>query len=300
MKKAGKFIKLGIAAVIVLILFFGSIFTVEDKEKAVVTTFGKPQEVPDAGIHFKIPFIQKVRKVNTTVKSLAIGYDLRTEATIESESLMITSDYNFVNVDFYLEYRVNDPISYLYASEDPVTILKNIAQGCIRSVIGKTDVDSVITTGKAEIQSKVKEEIINTLIDKKIGLELVAITIQDAEPPTEAVKEAFKNVETAKQSKETAVYNAMKYQSEQLPAAEAKVDKVKKEALAQKEARINEAKGQTSRFEALYTEYAKFPLVTKQRMFYETMEEILPDMTVYINGDDGQQVDYFLPLAELN
>lgn len=295
--RAGSIIKVAVVIVVAVILVFSSFYQVGENEQAVVTTFGNPKAVSTAGIHLKIPFIQQVTKVDTTIKGIAIGYNEGTDISIESESLMITSDYNFVNVDFYLEYRVSDPLLALYASENPTLILKNIAQGCIRSVIGTTGVDAVITTGKNEIQSNIKEMITAELTKNDIGIQLVNITIQDAEPPTQAVKEAFKAVETAKQGKETAINNANKYKSEQIPAAKAKVDKVIKDAEAQKRARINEGIGQASRFEALFAEYKKYPLITKQRMFYEAMQDILPDMTVYINGmENGDNIEMFLPL----
>lgn len=288
-------VKIVAVVLVVLILGVNSYYTIGEQEQAVVTTFGKPESVSSPGLHFKIPFIQKVTKVDTTIKGLAIGYDLNTNLPIEEESLMITSDYNFVNVDFFLEYKVSDPIRALYASENPVLILKNMAQGCIRSVIGSYDVDSVITTGKSEIQSKIKEELMAQLDSQNIGIQLVSISIQDAEPPIEAVIEAFKAVETAKQGKETAINNANKYRSEQKPQADARVDQILKEAEAQKEARINEAEGQAARFNALYEEYIKYPLITKQRMFYETMQEILPDLEVIIDNGDGS-VQKILPL----
>ncbi len=287
--------KIVAAILIVLILGMNCYYTIGEQEQAVVTTFGKPQAVSTPGLHFKIPFIQMVEKVDTTIKGLSIGYDLKTDVSKEEESLMITSDYNFVNVDFFLEYKVSDPIKALYASENPVMILKNMAQGCIRSVIGSYDVDSVITTGKSEIQSKIKTMLMEQLDTQDIGIQLVNITIQDAEPPTDAVKEAFKAVETAKQGKETAINNANKYRSEQLPQAEAKVDQILKEAEAEKQARINEAEGQAARFNALYEEYNKYPLITKQRMFFETMQEILPDLEVIIDNGDGS-VQKILPL----
>lgn len=279
----------------VLILGFNCYYTIGEQEQAVVTTFGKPDAVSTPGLHFKIPFVQKVTKVDTTIKGLSVGYDLNTNMSVEEESLMITSDYNFVNVDFFLEYKVSDPIKALYASENPVLILKNMAQGCIRSVIGSYDVDSVITTGKSEIQSKIREELMAQLEIQDIGIQLVNLSIQDAEPPTTAVIEAFKAVETAKQGKETAINNANKYRSEQMPQAEAEVDQIKKQAEATKEARINEAEGQAARFNALYEEYIKYPLITKQRMFYETMQEILPDLEVIIDNGDGS-VQKILPL----
>jgi membrane protease subunit HflK len=196
-------------------------------------------------------------------------------------------------VDFFVEYQVSDPVKYLYASENPVNILKTLAQSYIRDTIGLYPVDSVITTGKNEIQAEIKEKLVTRLEQEDLGIHLVNITIQDAEPPTAQVLEAFKNVETAKQSKETAINNANKYKSEQIPAAEAKVDQILQEAEAVKEARINEAEGQVARFNAMYEEYLKYPLITKQRMFYETMEEVLPGMNIYITDGATQSV---LPL----
>lgn len=297
-----KFITIAICVVIVLILGLNCTYTVKEQEQAVLLTLGKATTVSESGLHFKIPFIQKVKKVNTTIKGLSIGYDDSTGESIESESLMITSDYNFVNVDFFLEYKVSDPIKAVYASEDPTLILKNIAQSCIRTVIGSTDVDSVLTTGKYEIQSHIKEMIDAKLEKNDIGITLINITIQDAEPPTQAVMEAFKAVETAKQGKETALNNANKYKNEKIPTAEAEVDKILQKAEAEKQERINEANGQVARFNAMYKEYAKYPEVTKTRMFYETMEELLPNLKVIIDNGNGN-VQKFLPIesfADLN
>lgn len=286
------------AAVLVIIVIFNSLYTIKEQEQAVVTTFGVPSTVSEPGLHVKIPFVQEVNKVNTTIRGFAIGYDELTNYSKDDESLMITLDYNFVNVDFYVEYKVSDPIKALYASREPVSILKNVAQSCIRSVVGQNDVDRVITTGKNEIQAEIKEKIIAALTKQDIGIMLVNITIQDAEPPTTQVMEAFKAVETAKQGKETAINNANKYRNERIPYAEAQIDKIIKDAEAQRAARINEAEGQAARFNALYEEYIKYPLITKQRMYYETMEELLPGLKLIIDGSDGS-MEKLLPLEPL-
>ncbi len=288
--KGFKVAKYVVLAVIVVLLALNSYYTINEQEQAVVTTFGVPSTESEPGLHFKIPFIQKVTKVDTTIKGFSIGYEMETGNSVESESLMITLDFNFVNVDFFVEYKVIDPIKSLYASDDPANILKNIAQSCIRSQIGAYNVDSVITTGKNEIQANIKDKIIEQLETYDIGIQLINITIQDAEPPTEMVIEAFRAVETAKQGAETAINNANKYRNQQIPAAEAEVDQILKEAQADKEARINEAEGQAARFNALYEEYKKYPLITKQRMFYEAMEELLPNLEVIIdNSETGVQ-----------
>ena len=291
-------IKWAVIIIIAAVLVFNSFYTINEQEAAVVTTFGIASASTESGLHFKIPFVQQVTKVDTTIKGFPIGYDAHTNNTIEDESLMITSDFNFVNVDFYVEYRVTDPVKALYASENYEAVLKTIAQSSIRAEIGSYPVDSVITTGKSEIQSNIKDKITRHLEQHDIGITLINITIQDAEPPTAEVLEAFMNVESAKQGAETAVNNANKYRNEQIPAAEAEVDKVLKEAESTKEARINEAQGQASRFNEIYNEYKKYPLITKQRMFYEAMEELLPDLKVIIDGSESG-TEKILPIEPL-
>lgn len=297
-KGIGKIVIAVLAAIVLMILVSQSTYTIREQEQAVLVTFGKAEAVTEAGLHFKIPFIQQVKKVNTTIQGFSIGYASDTNATTEDESLMITSDYNFVNVDFFVEYRVSDPVKALYASEEPVEILKKISQSCIRNVIGSYEVDSVLTTGKNEIQAQIKEMIIQKLEERDIGIQLVNITIQDAEPPTEAVMQAFKAVETAKQESETAVNNANKYRNEQIPAAQAEADRIVQEAEADKTERINEATAQVARFDAMYAEYVKYPELTQQRMFYETMEEVLPELTVIIESGNGE-TQTVVPVAPL-
>lgn len=285
--KIGKGMTVIVLAMIVVYLLAGSIYSLKENEYAVITTFGVPKIVEEPGIHLKMPYVQQLSKVPKTINGFSIGYDSVSGETRASESFMITRDYNFVNVDFYVEYRVTDPMKYLYASESPVDILKNLTQSYIRDTIGLYDVDSVITTGKSEIQASIKEKIISRLEKEDIGIQLVHITIQDAEPPTTEVIDAFKNVENAKQGKETSINKANQKRNEDIPAARAQADETIKTAEAQAEERVNEAKGQTARLNELYTEYQKYPLITKQRMFYETMEEILPDMKVIIEKSDG-------------
>lgn len=294
-KPVMKTIGIAIVVIALFVIIGNGVYTIDEQEQAVVTTFGKASTENEPGLHFKIPFIQEVTKVDTTIKGFSIGYDEKTGETISEESLMITSDYNFVNVDFYVEYKVIDPVKALYASDQPVEILKNLAQSCIRAEVGSYDVDSVITTGKNEIQNEIREKIVKELEKQDIGVQLINLTIQDAEPPTDEVMEAFKAVETAKQGKETAINNANKYRNEELPASEASIDQILKEAQSTKESRINEAEGQVARFNAMYEEYIKYPLITKQRMFYEAMEDILPDLKVIIdNTETGTQT--ILPL----
>ena len=256
---------IAVLAVLAVLVGMNGYYKVDEQEQAVVTMFGKVTDVKTAGLYFKIPFVQQVQKVDTTTKGMQIGYsqsndpyDQKAEV-VEYEALMITSDFNFVDIDFYLEYRVSDPQKFLYRSTDPVAILRNLTQESIRSTVSDYTVDEVITTGKSQIQAQVREKLVESLEEADIGLEVVNLSIQDAEPPTSEVMQAFKAVETAKQGADTAVNNAKQYQNEQIPAAEANADKITQQAEASKEARIAEAEGQTARFNAMYEQYVLNP-----------------------------------------
>ena len=279
---------------------FQSVYSLEEDEYAVIQTWGYVQVEETPGIKFKIPYIQQVHKVSKASKQFAVGYDIDTNESIHRESFMITNDYNFVNVDFYFEYQITDPVKYFYASEEPEVIVKNLAQSYIRDTVGSHDVDEVLTTGKYEIQSEIKTLRQERLEQEDIGIQITNAVIQDAEVPTAEVAQAFKNVEDAKQGMETAINNANADANTRIPAANAQADKIIKDAQAEKEALIAEAEGQVARFNSLYEEYIKFPLITKQRMFYETMEEVLPNMNIYITDGSTQTMLPLEPFANVD
>lgn len=308
-KKKGNFKKIRTAVLTVLlvlaalVLVFTSYYTVDDKQQAVVTTFGHVTDITDAGVHFKLPFgIQRVQKVDVNVyQKIELGYTTRgTSYTVdEKESTMITGDYNIVDVDFFVEYKISDPVQYLYSSSDPEMILKNLIQSQIRNVVGSSTVDAVLTTGKESIQMQVKELVAAILQQYNIGLTLVDVKIQDAEPPTQEVIEAFKAVETAKQQAETVINDAKAYQNAQLPQAQAQADQLIQNAEYLKQKRINEAIEKVAMFEARYTEYAQNPAITRSRMYYEAISEILPGVKLYINTGSGSDMQMLLPLESL-
>ena len=295
--KAKKASLSALIAVFVVLTIFNTVYTLEEDEYALLQTFGSVQIVETPGIKFKIPYIQKVYKVSKASKQFTVGYELDSDQSVYKESFMITSDYNFVNVDFYFEYQITDPVKYFYASEEPEVIVKNLAQSYIRDTVGSHGVDEVLTTGKYEIQTQIKEKLQKRLEVEDIGIQVTNAVIQDAEVPTAEVAQAFKNVEDAKQSMETAINNANADANTRIPEANAKADKIVKDAQAKKAALVAEAEGQAARFLSLYEEYAKFPLITKERMFYETMEDVLPNMKIYITDGSTQTL---LPLESFN
>lgn len=269
---------------LVIICLFRCFYSVDEQHNAVVTQFGSIVKVDTAGFYFKAPW-QSVTKVDMTTHGTGIGYVVSEDGqnlTDTDNGIMITSDFNLLNIDFYLEYRVSDPVAYLYNSENPEQILSNVALANIRTVVSNYTVDEAMTTGKGQIQADIKEAIISDLDKENIGLTIVNITVQDSEPPTSEITAAFKSVETAKQGADTAMNNALQYQNSEIPSAEADADAIIQQAEATKAARIAEANGQVARFNEMYEQYAQFPLITKRRMFYEKLNEVIPGCKIII------------------
>ena len=304
-KKAGRIVTIVVLVVIAALLIGTCYYTVDDKQQAVVTTFGKVTDITDAGVHFKLPFgIQQVQKVDVNVyQKIELGYSSSGNDYLvnDRESTMITGDYNIVNVDFFVEYKISDPVQYLYSSNDPELILRNLIQSQVRNVVGSSTVDAVLTDGKENIQMQVKELVTRILQEYDIGLTLVDVKIQDAEPPTQEVIEAFKAVETAKQKAETVINDAKAYQNAQLPQAQAQADQLIQNAEYLRQKRVNEGVEQVAMFTAMYSEYARNPQITRYRMYYEAISQILPGVKLYVNTGSSENSDLqmLLPLEPM-
>ena len=284
-------VKWVVPLVIVAVIALGSFYTVEEQEQAVVTTFGEVTAVESVGLHFKIPLIQRVEKLPVNIiQEMTIGYGYDSSGSmyvLEDESRMLTGDDNIIDIDFYFEWKISDPVAYLYHSNDAKGILKALTQACARNIVGSKLVDDLMTTGKDAIQSEIEDKVRENLVQYDIGVDIVDLKIQDVDPPTDAVSVAFKNVENAKLERETIINNAKTYEEQTVPQAQSEADKILREAEANKAARVAEAEGEASRFNAMYTEYANNKEITRERMYLEMIEELLPGMDVYINTTDG-------------
>ena len=291
-----KYVKYIFLAIIAVFIALSGFYTVGDQERAVITTFGRYTSTQGAGLHFRIPFVQRREMVSMITNGFTMGWQ-ETERELSNasqvgyivrgEALMITKDFNFVLTDLYIEWRVEDPVKYLYASDDPAGILRNVIQGEAKRIISGYNVDDALTSSKGEIQTRIQENV-NLVLDLyDIGITATNITIQDIEPPSEEVSQAFKEVENAKQAKDTELNNAKAYANEKLPEARAEADRILKAAEAVKETRIQEANGQVARFNDLYKEYIINKEVTRLRMYLEAMEEILPDAKVFVQDPNG-------------
>ena len=183
LKKVGSKVLVFVLVMLLVGGVMSCFYTVDDKQQAVVTTFGKVTDITDAGVHFKLPFgIQNVHKVDVNVyQKIELGYNSMGNdyygVANSSESTMITGDYNIVNVDFFVEYKISDPVAYLYSSNSPELILRNLIQSQVRNVVGSSSVDAVLTDGKENIQMQVKDLVTQILAEYNIGLTLVDVKI---------------------------------------------------------------------------------------------------------------------------
>lgn len=298
-----KFWPVALILIIVIWIAGTSFYTVAEYEQAVVMTFGRYTNTVDAGLNWKLPYpIQRatILPVNRTQR-LELGYHQNPDGTYssdEEDSMMITGDLNVVSIDFFVEWKISDPVSYLFNSDEPDSILRSMLQSSVRSVVGTKDIDEVLTTGKVEIQVDVKDLLTTKIDATNLGIQILDVKVNDSEPPTEEIARAFREVENAKQQKDTMLNQAIQYQNSEMPAARTMADKIIRDAEAAKETRINEAIGNRDRFLAIYNEYQNYPSITRSRMYLEAIAQIFPGVTVYMDNGSGTQT--LLPLAPFN
>jgi modulator of FtsH protease HflK len=287
---------------IIGILGFTTWYTVDESEQAVIITFGDVEEgIHEPGLHFKLPWpIQQVKKLSKETFSLQFGYKEKDGKIKEfpDETKMITGDENIVLADLVVQWKIIDPGKYLFNSEDPQQVLYNATSSALRSVIGSTKIDDALTSGKAEIEARVRE-LLTTLIEKyDIGISILAVKLQDVELPNEEVRKAFTNVTDARETMNTKINEANKYRNKRTKEAEGERDALISQAQGDRAARIEKAKGDVAKFNALYAEYKSSPDITKNRLILETIEQVLPGAEIYIMKDDGGTIKY-LPIRPI-
>ncbi|MDF0727499.1 FtsH protease activity modulator HflK [Cytobacillus sp. S13-E01] len=297
-----------IAGLSVVVLLLGvtaltSWYTVDESEQAVILTFGKVNEgISEPGLHFKMPWpIQDVEKLSKETFSLQFGYEQKDGQVVEfpDETKMITGDENIVLADLVVQWKITDPGSFLYNSEDPELILYNGTSAALRSIIGSTKIDDALTSGKAQIEAEVRDLLIQLIDRYDIGISITAVKLQDVELPNEDVRKAFTNVTDARETMNTKINEANKYRNKRTQEAEGEKDALISRAQGDKAARIEIARGDVAKFNALYQEYKNSPEITRQRLVLETLDQVLPGTEIYIMKDEGNTMKY-LPLRPLD
>lgn len=278
-------------------------YTVDQSEQAVIMTFGKVEEgISEPGLHFKMPWpIQTVETMSKETFSLQFGYKEKDGEIVEytNDTKMITGDENIVLADMVVMWKISDPGKYLFNSDDPQAVLYNATSASLRSIIGSTQIDEALTSGKAQIEVEVFDLLTSLMETYDIGISVTSVNLQDVELPNAEVRKAFTDVTDAREMENTKNNEAKRYQNQRMNEAEGEKDAIISKAEGEKAERIERARGDVAKFNSLYNEYVNAPELTKKRLILETMEEVLPYAEIYIMNDDGNTMKYF-PLRTEN
>ena len=303
------------AVVIVIVLCFTaytSVFTVDPEEKAVVLKFGKEDRIVGQGLHFKLPFFMEQEYKVPVQRQLKLEFGFRTTGNetrqqyaqtqysggnYATESLMLTGDLNVASIEWVTQYKIADPVKYLFKVRNVDQTFRDMNEAVMREIIGDRTINEVLTIGRGEIQNLAMEKLSELCKEYTLGIVVSQVILQDVSPP-EPVKPAFNEVNQAEQEKETTIQNALAEYNREIPKAEGTALKTVEAAEGYAVKRVNEAKGAVSRFTQVYEEYQKAPGITRQRIYLETMAEIYQavDRKIIIDED----ANGVLPLLNLN
>jgi len=283
-----------LAGLLAAILLWTTFFQIRPEEVGVITRFGKYVRSEEPGLHMKLPILERVYKVaverqqkeefgfRTTSTGIQSHY---TKTGTTDESLMLTGDLNLADVEWVVQYRVDDPYNFLFKVRDPVRTMRDISESCMRQIVGDRTVNEVLTVGRTEIAISVQQEMQKLCTEYMLGITIEQVVLQDVNPP-DPVKDAFNAVNQARSE-----YNKI------IPRARGQADETVQKAEGYATERVNNALGETSRFNALYREYVKAPEVTKKRLYLETLGNVLPKLGHKIITDEkGNNV---LPLLQM-
>ena len=301
------------AVVILLAVIAGlltSLYKVETEERAVVKRFGAVTRITDPGLHFKLPFgIDQVQRL-ATARVLKEEFGFRTagvkpragrtqyaDKAFEDESLMLTGDLNVIDLEWVVQYRISDPIKFLYEVREATRTLRDISESVMRRVVGNRLGSEVLTVARVEMQHQAREEIQAVMDRYETGIHVITVELQDVVPPPR-VQPAFNEVNEARQELERTINEAQKRVNQELPRAEGAALRVIAEAQGYATERVNRARGESARFNAVLAEYRQAREVTRTRLYLETISAILPRAGRVLVVQDGQLGP--LPLLDLN
>jgi len=299
-------IRLVIIGVLALILLYTSIYTVEPEEVGVVLRFGKYVRTVDPGLNFIIPFwIESLIKVpverqlkeefgfRTTEPGVRTRYAAR---EYQGESLMLTGDLNAAEVEWIVQYRLADPYKFLFKVRNARQTFRDINEAIMRQIVGDRSVDEVLTIGRIEIANTVSEKVQELCDQYETGIKVDQVVLQDVNPP-DAVKPAFNDVNEAQQEREKLINQAKSEYNRVIPKAKGDAQRIIEEARGYAFKRVNEAKGDASKFNSVFREYLKAPEVTRQRIYLETMNDVLQKVGRKLITDE--EATGILPLFQL-
>ena len=287
---------------ILVIWLLTGIYIVGPDEVGVVRTFGKFTRVTQSGLNWKFPSpietantpkVTEVKRIEFGFRSLKNGQ----YRTVEKESLMLTGDENIVDAEMIVQYKIKDPVKYLFNIVEPELTVREAAEASLRTVVGRNKIDETLTTGKFTIQEETKEQVQSILDKYESGIHIVAVQLQDVSPPKEVIG-AFKDVASAKEDKNRMINQAEGYRNDVIPKARGEAEAMIRDAEGFKESRIKRAEGDATKFTTILKEYKKAKSITEKRLYLETMEKVLPGIDKIIVPD--KESGNMLNLLNLN
>ena len=278
-----------VLVVLVILWLATGIYIVGPDEVGVVRTFGKFTRVVQSGLNWKFPApIETVDTPKVTeVKRIEIGFRTLKNGqyrSVDKESLMLTGDENIVDAEMIVQYKIKDPVAYLFRIVGPELTVREAAEASLRTVVGRNKIDETLTTGKFTIQEETKNQLQSILDNYNSGIHVVAVQLQDVSPPKEVIG-AFKDVASAKEDKNRMINQAEGYRNDVIPKARGEAEAMIRDAEGFKEARIKRAEGDATKFTTILKEYRKAKSITEKRLYLETMEKVLPDIEKIIVPD---------------
>ncbi|RLQ97970.1 FtsH protease activity modulator HflK [Falsibacillus albus] len=297
LKRIYSLIGILVGVIVLAIVLFSSWYTVDESDQAVILTFGKAEDaIQEPGLHFKMPWpIQSVEKLSKETYSLQFGYEEKDGKVKEhpNDTKMITGDENIVLADLVVQWKITNPKKYLFNSDNPKELLYDTTSASLRSIIGSSKIDDALTSGKGEIEAKVRDLLASLIKKYDLGISILAVKLQDVELPNKDVRSAFTNVTDARETMNTKINEAKKYRNKTLNESQGEKDAIISKAEGDKAARIQTARGDVALFNKLFEQYKTNPEITKQRLVLETLEQVLPNAEIYIMKDEGNTLKYF-------
>lgn len=283
-----------IAAIILLVWLASGIYTQDEAERGVVQRFGEYTRTTSPGLNWHLPIpIEKVKFVNVQEsRTVNIGI-------AKAESLMLTQDENIIEIKVEIQYRIDDPVSFLFNVEDPSTTLKQMTESAVREVVGKRTMDEILKFGRAEMATSASQLLQQLMDDYGTGLIVTSFNFPDIQAPTQ-VRDAFTDVIKADADKVRMTNQAEAYANDILPKARGNAFRTVQEAEAYKEQVIAKAKGETSRFVQVMEEYEKAPEITRERLYLDAMESVYSrSQKILVDTSEGNNNVLYLPLDKL-
>ncbi|SDE35338.1 membrane protease subunit HflK [Massilia sp. PDC64] len=289
-----------VGAIALLIWLASGAFIVQEGQVGIVTTFGRLSHVTGAGFNWRWPApFQSHETVNTAqVQTAEIGYRANVRNKQPSEALMLTGDENIVDVQFSVQYKIKDPVAWVFNNRDQVETIRDSAETVVRELVGQNKMDTVLYTGRDKLAAEAREAIQRLADRYRMGAEIVGVTMQSVQPPDQVVA-AFEDAGKAQEERARARSEAQAFADEVIPQAKGKAARLLQDAEAYRASVVSVATGNAARFDKIVAEYAKAPAVTRDRMYIETMQQILSSTSkVMIDAKTGTNQIY-LPLDRL-